>query len=64
MLYIDNDAQLPKMGPSEDWLSSSEGEIMIVIGKGRFKHVRVHHPVHGPCRVHRDRIIGVSDEAR
>lgn len=63
MLYTDNDAQMP-LTPSGKWLSAEVDEFMVVIGKGRFKHVRVLHPVHGPCRVQRERIIGVINESR
>jgi hypothetical protein len=71
MLYTDDYAQVP-LTPSGEWLVSTTSQwlsvesddIMVVVGKGRFKCIRVLHPVHGPCRVQRERIIGVINESR
>jgi len=60
LLYTDCEAQLLQ----SVLIYALADEVMVFLGRGRFKYVRVLHPVHGPQRIHRNRLVPVLDEAR
>ena len=41
-----------------------EDEHMIVLGRAKYRYIRVLHPVHGARRVHRNEVRLVINEAR
>ena len=64
LLYTDCEAQLLSASLTGDTIYALADEVMVFLGRGRFKYVRVLHPVHGPQRIHRHRLVPVLDEAR
>jgi len=47
-----------------DWITedagTEDGDLMVVLGKAKFKYVRVLHPIHGVRRTHRSNLVPVS----
>jgi len=58
-LYPDTDSYVNPDGTSG--IIHVEGDHMVVLGKAKFRYIRVLHPVHGARRVHRDEVRVVAE---